>query len=106
MNEPVTSWPLRVEMDVLHQRLAGALRDAAVDLAVQQQRIEHGADIVDHAVAHDLDLAGFLVDLEFADVAAVRIIVDRRGVDGGGEQAGLHAFRKFGGIERRRRRFP
>ena len=77
MNEAVTSWPLRVEMDVLHQHLAGALRDAAVDLAVQQQRIEHGADVVDHAVAHDLDLAGFLVDLDFADVAAVRIILHR-----------------------------
>jgi len=63
-----------VEMDVFHQNLTGALRDAAMDLAMQQQRIEHGADVVDHAVAHDLDLAGVLLDLELADVATVRII--------------------------------
>ena len=71
MNEAVTNWPLGVETDVFHQHLAGALRDAAVDLAVQQHRIEHGADVVDDAVAHDLDFAGFLVDFDFADVAAV-----------------------------------
>ncbi len=45
-------------MDVFHQHLAGALGHAAMDLAVQQQRIEHGADVVDHAVAHDLDHTG------------------------------------------------
>ena len=44
--------------DMLHQRLAGALRDAAVDLAVQQQRVELDAEVVDHGIAHDLDLAG------------------------------------------------
>ena len=69
MNEPVTSWPSPVEVDVLHQDLADALRDAADDLALQQQRVDHGADVVDHAVAHDLDLAGFRVDLDLADVA-------------------------------------
>ena len=64
MNEPVTSCPLGVEAECLHQRLADALHHAAVDLAVQQQRIEHGADIVDHAVARDVDLTGFAVDFD------------------------------------------
>ena len=54
MNDAVTIWPAEVELDVFHQRLADALHDAAVNLAVQQHRIEHGADIVDDAVAHDI----------------------------------------------------
>ena len=85
-------------MNVFHQNLAGALRDAAMDLAVQQHRIEHGADVVHHAVAHDLDLAGFLVDFQLADVTAVRKVRDRRVVDGGGEQAGLHRRRNLAGF--------
>ena len=63
-------------MDVLHQDLADALRHAADDLSVQQQRIDHGADVVDHAVAHDLDRAGLRIDLELADVAAVGKVLD------------------------------
>ena len=96
----MTSWPSAVEMDVFHQRLADALRDAALDLAVQQHRIDHGADVVDHVVAHDLHLAGVAVDLQLADVAAVRIIGDRRRVDGVGEQAGLHVLRQVLRLER------
>ena len=106
MNEPVTSWPRGVEMDVLHQHLARALRDAAVDLAVQQQRIEHGADVVDHAVAHDLDLAGLRVDLDLADVAAVREVRRPARVDRGGGQARLHALRQLAPDRARRRRSP
>ena len=51
-----SSWPLSaVVVAVLQQRLAHALRDAAVRLAVQDQRIDRAADIVDRGVAHDLD---------------------------------------------------
>jgi hypothetical protein len=74
------SWPaLAVVTDVLHQRLADALHHAAMDLALEQHRVEHGADVVDHAVAHDLDLAGLRVDLDLADVAAVGEVLDLRG---------------------------
>ena len=49
-----------IEMDILHQDLADALRHAAGDLAVDQERVDDGADVVHHAVAHDLDRAGLL----------------------------------------------
>ena len=47
MNEPDTSWPLAVVDAVLAHRLAEALREAAVDLAFHDHRIDHGADVVD-----------------------------------------------------------
>src|SRR5436309_14454058 len=37
--------------DVLDQRLAGALGDAALDLALRQKRVDDSADIVDDRVA-------------------------------------------------------
>ena len=50
MNEPDSSWPLcRIVEAVLEQRLADALRDAAVRLAVDDQRIDRAPDIVDGA---------------------------------------------------------
>src|SRR5262249_7659199 len=72
-----------IEPDVLHQHLSGALRHAPDDLAVHEQRVDHGADVVDHAVADDFDHAGLLVDLHFAHVAAVGIVLDREAVDRG-----------------------
>ena len=57
---------------MLPQRLADALGDAAVGLAVQNQRIDGAADIVDRGVARDLDVAGVGVDLDLADRAAER----------------------------------
>ncbi len=58
---------------VLDQRLADALHHAAVDLAAHDHRIEHAAEIVDHEVAVDHDLAGLRIDLELADMRAVRM---------------------------------
>jgi hypothetical protein len=52
--------------------VAGALGDAAMRLAVQDQRIDRAADIVDRAVARELDFAGFPIDLDFGDMEAVR----------------------------------
>ena len=73
MNEPDRSCAgVAVVDDMLPQRLADALRDAAVDLAVHDQRVDRAAEIVDRAVAHDLDYAGLGIDLDLADVAAIR----------------------------------
>ncbi len=41
-------------------------------LAVQDQRVDGAADVVDGGVADDLDGAGLGVDLDFADVKPVR----------------------------------
>ena len=38
---------VRVETDFLHKHLTDALRDAADDLTLEQERIQHDADIVD-----------------------------------------------------------
>jgi hypothetical protein len=51
---------------LLEQRLAGALRDPAMGLAVQDQRVHGAADVIDGGVADDLDGPGFRVDLDFA----------------------------------------
>ena len=63
-----------------------------MDLAFDQQRIDHVADVVDRVIAHELDRAGRLVDLDLDDMAAVRIGA-LAAVEGAGlEQAGLHAL--------------
>jgi hypothetical protein len=51
--------------------LADALHDAAMRLAVNEERVDDNAEIVDEGVAHDLDDAGIGIDLHFADVATV-----------------------------------
>ena len=53
------------------QRLADALGDAALHLADGQQRVDQGAVVIDGGVAVQRDLAGFGIDLDFGDVAAV-----------------------------------
>src|SRR5215470_14800244 len=52
----------RVETDVFYEDLADTLRDAAADLALEQQWVQYRADIVDDAVAQDFDLAGLRID--------------------------------------------
>ena len=47
-------------------------RDAAVLLALDEQRVEDRAAVVDRDVAHDPHLAGVEVDLDGGDVAAER----------------------------------
>ena len=44
------------------ERTTDALHDAALDLPLEQQRINHRADIVDHGVARQLDRTERLVD--------------------------------------------
>ena len=55
----------------LEQRLAEALRDAAVHLAFDEHRVHQRAEVVDDAVFRDADMAGVGVDLDLGDVAAV-----------------------------------
>ena len=64
----------RVVDNVLHQRLADALRQAAVDLPLADQRVDHAPQVVDHGVAVDAHLAGMRVDFQFANVAAVGVV--------------------------------
>jgi hypothetical protein len=56
---------------VLEQRLADALDDAAMDLALDQHRVQDEAEIVDDGVVDDGHHAGVGVDLDLGDVAAV-----------------------------------
>ena len=56
----------------LPERLADALGDAAVELAVHDHRVDLVADIVDRDVPDELDDAGLLVDLDDRDVRAER----------------------------------
>ena len=67
----------------LHQRLADALRDAAMDLAIAEQFVDDLADIVDGGVTRERDHAGLRIDLDFAEVAAVGK-VRRLGGEGAG----------------------
>ena len=46
--------------------------DAAVLLALDEQRVDHRAAVVDGDVAHELDPAGLEVDLDDGDVGAER----------------------------------
>src|SRR5260370_11934452 len=66
----------------LEQRLADALGEAAVDLALDDHRIDDGADVVDAPETDDLHAAGVRIDLELTDMRAVaegeaRRILDR-----------------------------
>src|SRR5436305_875671 len=56
---------------ILEQRMADVLADAAMDLTLEQQRIDHRAKIVDHDEAEDARRAGIGLDLDLADMAAI-----------------------------------
>ena len=55
---------------MLDERLAQALHDAAVQLAVEQHVVQHAAAVVHRDVAQHLDLAGVAVDLDLGHVRA------------------------------------
>ena len=57
--------------DLLQQRIADALRDAAMDLAVRDHRIDDAAGILGHEEFLDRDVAGLDVDLDDRHVAGV-----------------------------------
>src|SRR5712672_1255589 len=56
---------------LLKQGLAGALRDPAMRLPVQDQWVDGAADIVDRRVAVDLDPPGLGIDFDLTDVKAM-----------------------------------
>src|SRR3989442_14423534 len=88
---------------MLKESLADALDDPAMDLALEQQRIDGAPECVEDGVALNYDGAGIGIDLDLGDVAAVgeglswRYAVMRR------VEARLHARRQFRGIARRLR---
>src|SRR5262249_10950294 len=88
---------------MLKESLANALYDPAMDLALEQERVDGASEIVDDGVALDCHDAGIGVDLDLDDVAAVgeglswRYAVMRR------IEPRLHARRQFRGIARRLR---
>jgi hypothetical protein len=53
------------------KRLADALHDPAMDLSLEQKRVDGAAEIVDDGVAFDGDDTGVGIDLDLDDVAAV-----------------------------------
>src|SRR5271169_5050006 len=56
---------------VFIKRLPDALRNAAMLLAVDDHRIQHLSEIIDHDVAVDRDLSGLRVDLDLHRMCAV-----------------------------------
>src|ERR1700722_8774288 len=71
-----------------------------MDLAVERQRVDDDADIVNSDIARDRDLASLLFDLELADMRAARESLLHRIVDTGLEQARLHTFGQSARLER------
>src|SRR5205807_5373896 len=57
---------------LLEQRLGQALHDPAVDLPLDDERVDLVAAVVDGDVVQQVDLPGLLVDLDDADVRAER----------------------------------
>src|SRR5256884_6824468 len=88
---------------MLKESLANALGDPAMDLALEQERVDGAAEIVDDGVALNYDGAGIGIDLDLDDVAAVgeglswRYAVMRR------IEPRFHSRRQFRGIARRLR---
>jgi hypothetical protein len=68
MKEPVTSWPSLVIDAAFQQRLADALRDAAMHLAFDDHRIDEIAEVIHRRPVGDGGDAGIRVDLDLADV--------------------------------------
>ena len=81
---------LGVVDDFLKQRLADALADAAVDLALDDHRVDDDAEVVAGDELQDLGLAGVRVDLDLGDEAAHREGEVERVVERALLQSGLH----------------
>jgi hypothetical protein len=88
---------------MLKESLANALYDPAMDLALEQERVDGAAEIVDDRVALDCDDARIGVDLDLDDVAAVREGLSWRYAVMLRIEPRLHARRQVRGIARRLR---
>src|SRR5262249_61955939 len=85
---------------MLEQSLSDALHDAAMDLALEQQRVDDAAEIVDNRIAFDTHRTRLRIDLDLDDMAAVR-----KGLRGGhpmvrGIEPRRHSRRQPGGPSR------
>src|SRR5215510_14569194 len=85
---------------MLKESLANALCDPAMDLALEQERVDSAAEIVDDGIALDYDDAGIGIDLDLDDVAIGTGLSWRHSVMRRIEPR-LHARRPFRGIVRR-----
>ena len=56
---------------VFKHGLSQTLHDAAMHLSGDKHRIDDPAEIVEHVIGDDLDLAGIGIDLDFADMATI-----------------------------------
>src|SRR5260370_28568295 len=56
---------------MLKESLANALYDPAMDLALEEERVDGAAEIVDDGVALDCNDAGIGIDLDLDDVTPV-----------------------------------
>src|SRR5215469_13260988 len=81
--------------EMLEEGLAKALHDPAVDLPLDEERVDHPSHVVDHGVAHHAHRAGGLVDLHLAHVAAVGERHTGRHEGRGLAEARLEAGRKL-----------
>src|SRR5262249_61090542 len=88
---------------MLKESLANALYDPAMDLALEQKRVDGAAKIVDDGVALDYDGAGIGIDLDLDDVAAVGEGLSWRYAGMRRVEPRLHARRQFRGIAGRLR---
>ncbi len=84
-------------MAVFEQGLAHSLGDAAMCLAVQDQRVDGTADIIDRGIADDLDGTRIGIDLDLADLRAVGKARDREGLVGNAGKRPLRFPRQVGG---------
>src|SRR5262249_12384588 len=82
---------------------ANALHDPTMDLALEQERVDGAAEIVDDSVALNYDGAGTGIDLDLDDVASVREGLSWRHAVMRRIEPRLHARRQFRGIARRLR---
>ena len=73
MKLAVNNWPFSSNTARSISACADALRDAAMDLARQQQRIQREAEIIDDGVADDRRDPRLGIDFDFADMRAVGI---------------------------------
>ena len=80
---------------MLAQHLAKPLHDAAMGLTIDHRLMNDDSDVVDRRVAHDGDNTRLRIDLDLADMAAVRKRHLRRGKFADGIEAALQFFRKI-----------
>src|SRR6266403_1641666 len=85
---------------MLKESLANALDDPAMDLALEQERVNGAPEIVDDGVALDYHDAGIGIDLDLDDVAAVGEGLSWRYAVMCRIEPRYHARRQFRGIAR------